>query len=118
MSIITYGLDPIDSKIVTYGYGPDIEVEVIITEIPPTGGGRTFRPKRKKITLKFKAPGETDYQFVEFYEDEEADLIDNVDMNFLFKNVKSKEDLKIFILKNTKKKDKGFKFTIKDGDIK
>ena len=29
MSIITYGLDPIDSKIVTYGYGPDINTVIV-----------------------------------------------------------------------------------------
>jgi hypothetical protein len=119
MSIITYGLDPtINSKLVTLGYGLEISVEVIITEIPHVGGGRTFRPKRKKITMKFRAPGEEDYQFVSFFEDEDEDLMEKDELKLLFTNVRSKEDLKIFIVDNIKKKPNGFKFTIKDGEFK
>lgn len=31
MSIITFGLDPLDSKLVTFGYGPEYTVEIVIT---------------------------------------------------------------------------------------
>lgn len=117
MSIITYGLDPIDSKVITEGYGP-VEVQVIIEEVYLPSGGRTFRPKKKKITIKFKTPEEESYQFVEFLEDEDEDIFDiNDTMSVLFKYVKNEEDLKIFILNGIKQKTNGFKFIIKDGEI-
>jgi len=69
MSIPTLGLDPIDSKLPTWGYGPDIEVEITI--LPPGPGGARGKAGGRRVRVRvFDEEGKSFIQEQIFNEDD------------------------------------------------
>jgi hypothetical protein len=90
MSIITLGLDPVDSKLITMGYGTYI-VEVIIREEPVSHIGGIPQapifgspPIKKQYTLVLRIKEESEIEWVE----EEYDLDFDRIFDFILANVK------------------------------
>ena len=111
MSIITMGLDPLQSKVSTLGFGPDILIEITISERGPVGGRSGKRRRERTIRIRIlDDEGKYSIQEQVFNEDE----INNVSFKINEENVISGKDLNIYI-KEVKVIDKPqiFKFKIK-----
>jgi hypothetical protein len=117
MSIVTLGLDPIDSKIITKGYGPDYIVKVYVVDIPRYVGGTGGLIKRKRVVI-VKIRREDEYEYKTF-------VIEDPDSNYEFLKVKfidiicddEKAEKISFYIKEQVEKENKKQFSFKVNDI-
>jgi hypothetical protein len=108
--IITLGLNPIESKLVTWGYGPDALIEVTVIR---GGGGRGTSGKKREEEriLRIRVTDEDGRKFIQELPETE---LKNIRIQVTESRVLTGDEVYIYVKEHLTGNKKKIKFRVKD----
>jgi len=117
--IVTLGLSPMESKLVTWGYGPDAEIEISV--VRRGGGGRRgpggasnvsgYKREKEERILRIRVTDEDGRKFVQELPESE---LKNIKIKVTEAKVVSGSDVYIYVKEHLKGRKKKITFKVKD----
>lgn len=109
--IVTLGLSPMESKLVTWGYGPDAKIEILVVGRVAGGGRRGNRKEREERILRIRVTDEDGRKFVQELPESE---LKNIKIKVTEAKVVSGSDVYIYVKEHLKGRKKKITFKVKD----